>query len=60
MLNFLKQWELIFKISVNRNGKKFNVSRKKKQILTVNRKGLYSTGTLYIDESNEIAALKHT
>ena len=30
--------ELICKISVNRNGKKMTVSRKKAKILTVNRK----------------------
>ena len=38
MFNFLKQWKLIFKISVNRNRKKLTVTRNKPQNLTVNRK----------------------
>jgi len=29
--NFLKQWILIVKISINRNGKKLTVSRKNRQ-----------------------------
>ena len=36
--NFLKQWKLIFNISVNRNGEKLTVSRKMVNILTVSRK----------------------
>ena len=44
--NFLKQWRLIFKISVNRNGKKLTVSRKKAKILTVSRKRHYPIETL--------------
>ena len=37
-INFLKQWKLIFNISVNRNGKKLTVSRKMARVLTVSRK----------------------
>ena len=46
--NLLKQWKLIFNISVNRNGKKLTVSRKKSKLLTVNRKSLNPIETLFI------------
>ena len=48
MFNFLKQWKLIFKISVNCNGKKLTVSRKKAKNLTVNRKSQDPIETLSI------------
>lgn len=40
IFNFFKQWKLIFNRSVNRNGKKLTVSRKKVKILTISRKTL--------------------
>ena len=39
--------KLIINISVNRNGKKLTVSRKKSKILTVNRKSLNPIETLW-------------
>jgi len=46
MFNFFKQWKLIFKTSVNRNGKKLTVSRKKAKNLTGNRKSHHPIETL--------------
>ena len=49
-INFqlFKKWKLIINLSVNRNGKKLAVSRKKVKILTVNRKRHYPIETLLI------------
>ena len=59
IINFLKQWKLIFNISANRNGKKLTVSRKMAKILTVSRK---KTKILTVNRKSHhpIATLKKT
>ena len=49
IFNLLKQRKIVFKISVNRNRKKLTVSRKKVNILTVNRKRHKTIETLFIE-----------
>ena len=51
IINFLKQLQLIFNISVNRNEKKLTVSRKMAKILTVSRKSHHPIETLRKERS---------